>query len=148
MVHGSVHYKLEVKMSKLSTAQAHTSTEALLQVADFLARPQRFVAVAEARAELRETLEQAQTGSIILTNNGVPSAAIVPFTTLEEMRQAVMRLLVDEMEQSFQRAQARVQGLLVGSPTSEEELETLTSTAVRRSRRSAKQQASRQKARR
>ena len=133
-------------MSKLP-AQAYVGNEALLHVADFLARPQRFVAVAEARAGLRETLEQVQAGCVILTNNGVPSAAIVPFATLEEMRQAVMRLLVDEMEQSLKHAQTRAPELPAGEPTSEAELEKLARAALRRAR-PVKQPAARRRARR
>lgn len=134
-------------MSKLLT-QTNNGTQALLHVADFLARPQRFIAVAEARAGLRETLEQVQAGSIILTNNGVPSAAIVPFGTLEEMRQAIMRLLVDEMGQSLKQTQTRAQELPASEPTSEVELEALARAAVRRARRPAKRPATRKRARR
>lgn len=134
-------------MANLSVAQPEMKTSALLQVAGFLARPQRFVAVAEARAGLRETLEQAQAGSIVLTNNGAPAAAIIPFATLEAMRQTVMGLLVGEMEASLQRTQAQVQATPPGEPTSEEELETIARAAVRQARRPAKQFAKRRSAR-
>ena len=135
-------------MAKTIVTTPTNGAAALLHVADFLARPQRFLAVAEARAGLRETLEQAQTGSVILTNNGVPAAAILPFATLEEIRQAVMRLLVDEMASSLKRTQAVAQALPSGEPTSEAELETLARTAVRRARRSVKPSALRRSGRR
>lgn len=125
-------------MSKTIVATPSNGTAALLHVADFLARPQRFLAVAEARAGLRETLELAQTGSVILTNNGVPAAATLPFAILEEMRQTVMRLLVDGMGSGFKRAQAVAETLRPGEPSSEAELESLARAAVRRARRSAK----------
>ena len=134
-------------MANLSVVQPEMKTSALLQVAGFLARPQRFVAVAEARAGLRETLEQAQAGSIVLTNNGAPAAAIIPFDTLEEMRQTVMGLLVGEMEASLQRTQVKVQAMTPDEPTSEEELETMARAAVRRARRPTKQLAKRRSAR-
>ncbi len=134
-------------MANRSVVQPEMKTTALLQVAGFLARPQRFVAVAEARAGLRETLEQAQAGSVILTNNGAPAAAIIPFATLEEMRQTVMGLLVGEMEASLQRTQASVQAMPQGEPTSGAELETMARAAVRRARRPAKQLAKHRSAR-
>lgn len=55
---------------------------ALLRVAVYLSRPQRFMAIADARAEMRRTLELAAKGSVVLTTHGEPEAAVVPFTTL------------------------------------------------------------------
>jgi antitoxin (DNA-binding transcriptional repressor) of toxin-antitoxin stability system len=118
-------------------------TAALLQVADYLGRPHRFIAVAEARAELRKTLELAAQGSVVLTTNGEPSAAIVPFTTLEAMRAALIRLLVDEMDVSFARTQARVQNEPAGETASDGELETLVGEAVRQTRRRSRKTATR-----
>ena len=134
-------------MANLSVVQPETKTTALLHVADFLARPQRFVAVAEARAGLRETLEQAQSGSVVLTNNGAPAAAIIPFDTLEKMRQTIMGLLVGEMEASLQRTQMKAQALPPGEATNEEELETMARAAVRRARRPRKELAKRRSTR-
>jgi antitoxin (DNA-binding transcriptional repressor) of toxin-antitoxin stability system len=122
-------------MRKASPETLEPRTAALLQVADYLSRPHRFIAVAEARAELRKTLELAAQGSVVLTTNGEPSAAIVPFTALEAMRAALMRLLVDEMAVSFARAQARVQNEPADEVTSDDELEALVGEAVRQARR-------------
>ena len=109
--------------------------KALLRVADYLSRPQQFVAVGEARAAFRHTLEMAHQASVILTTNGEPAMALVPFTTLEEMRGALLHLFVGEMEASFKRLQDQVASEPQGGATSEAELEALVDDAVRRVRR-------------
>ena len=48
------------------------------------------MAEAEARAEMRRTLEMVAKGSVVLTTHGEPEAAVVPFTTLEDMRCALL----------------------------------------------------------
>ncbi|MDX2032342.1 MAG: hypothetical protein SF339_16830 [Blastocatellia bacterium] len=122
-------------MSTQLVSNAESSIVALKKVADYLSRPQQFLAVGEARAELRQTLEEASRHSVVLTNNGLPQAAIVPFETLEAIRSALLQLLVGEMQASFERLQ---QNLLLDSsqrppePTTEDELESL----VRQARRS------------
>src|SRR5713101_5110064 len=80
---------------------------ALMRVASYLGRPQKFMPVGDARAEMRRTLELAAKGSVVLTTHGEPAAAVVPFTTLEDMRRALLHLLVEEMGSSFARAQER-----------------------------------------
>jgi prevent-host-death family protein len=107
---------------------------ALLQVADYLSRPQQFVAVAEARAAFRRTLERVNQASVVLTSNGEPAVALVPFATLEAMRSALLHLLVGEIEASFAQGQAQVARKPDVEPTSEEELEALVDDAVRRAR--------------
>src|SRR5215210_6323366 len=92
-------------MPESITTAADETAAALLRVAAYLSRPQKFMAVGEARAELRRTLELAEEGSVVLTTHGEPEAAVVPFATLEDMRRALMHLLVSEMEASFARAQ-------------------------------------------
>jgi antitoxin (DNA-binding transcriptional repressor) of toxin-antitoxin stability system len=106
----------------------------LVRIADYLSRPQQFVAVAEARAAWRHTLDRAQEASVVLTNQGEPAAVIVPFTTLEAMRGALLHLLAQEMETSFRQLQTQVSSEPRGESTSESELETLVSDAVQRSR--------------
>jgi antitoxin (DNA-binding transcriptional repressor) of toxin-antitoxin stability system len=111
----------------------------LLRVAAYLSRPQKFMAVAEARAELRRTLEMAEEGSVVLTTHGEPEAAVVPFATLEDMRRALMQLLVSEMEASFARAQERMrEGGEDAEATDEGELGSLVGEAVRTARRNAR----------
>jgi prevent-host-death family protein len=117
----------------LEATESYAST--LARVAEYLSRPQQFVAVAEARAALRHTLDRAQEASVVLTTNGEPAAAIVPFTTLEAIRGALLQLLMQEMETSFVRLQAQVSSEPRGESTSETELETLVSDAVQRSRK-------------
>src|SRR5713226_9680441 len=117
-----------------------TSTDdqatALLRVASYLGRPQKFMAVGDARAELRRTLELAAKGSVVLTTHGEPEAAVVPFTTLEDMRRALLHLLVEEMGSSFERTQARARSQKRDAPAaSEEELEALVGEAVKKARR-------------
>jgi prevent-host-death family protein len=112
-------------------------TSALARVAEYLSRPQQFVAVAEARAALRQTLDRAQEASVVLTTNGEPAAAIVPFATLEAMRGALLQLLAQEMETSFGRLQAQVSSEPRGESTSETELEALVSDAVQHSRKTS-----------
>lgn len=112
-------------------------TAALLRVATYLSRPQKFMAVAEARSEMRRTLEMAEQGSVVLTTHGEPEAAVVPFATLEDMRRALLHLLVAEMEQSYARLQSVTGRDETAPETSEEELESLTGEALREARRSA-----------
>src|SRR6185295_3157907 len=109
---------------------------ALLRVASYLGRPQQFMAIADARAEMRRTLELAAKGSVVLTTHGEPAAAVVPFTTLEDMRRALLHLLVEEIGSTFERSQERAQSQRGDVPaTSEEELETLVGEAVKKARR-------------
>ena len=117
---------------------------ALLRVASYLSRPQQFVAVADARAELRRTLQMAEKGSVVLTTHGGPEAAVLPFATLQDMRRALMQLLVEHIESSFAEAQqeARRQRERVPAVT-ERELESLVGAAIRTARRSNKRQARR-----
>ena len=119
----------------LESTEPYTST--LARVAEYLSRPQQFVAVAEARAALRHTLDRAREASVVLTTNGEPAAAIVPFTTLEAIRGALLQLLAQEMETSYRRLQAQVSSEPRGESTSETELETLISDAVQRSRKTS-----------
>jgi len=51
---------------------------ALLRVASYFGRPQSFIPVAGASAEMRRTLELASKGSVVLTTHGEPVAAVVP----------------------------------------------------------------------
>jgi antitoxin (DNA-binding transcriptional repressor) of toxin-antitoxin stability system len=84
----------------------------------FQYRPQKFMAVADARAEMRRTLEMVAKGSVVLTTHGEPEVAVVPFTILEEMRRALLHLLVDEMGSSFARSQKSVRSQRKHVPTS------------------------------
>src|SRR5882672_11333549 len=115
-----------------------TSTDdqaaALLRVASYLGRPQKFMAVADARAEMRRTLEMVAKGSVVLTTHGEPEAAVVAFTTLEDMRRALLHLLVDEMGSSFARSQKSVRSQRKHVPTSasnEEGTEKLVGEVLR-----------------
>ena len=126
-------------MPESNTAAADERSAALLRVAAYLSRPQKFMAVGEARAEMRRTLEMAEEGSVVLTTHGEPEAAVVPFATLEDMRRALMQLLVSEMEASFARAQGRAgEGGEDAEATDEGELGSLVGEAVRTARRSAR----------
>ncbi len=121
-------------MSNINLEPITSDANALIRIADYLSRPQQFVAVAEARATLRQTLDRAQESSVVLTTNGEPTVAIVPFTTLEAMRTALLHLLAQEMETSFTRLQTQISNKPQGESTSESELETLVSDAVQHSR--------------
>jgi antitoxin (DNA-binding transcriptional repressor) of toxin-antitoxin stability system len=126
-------------MPVTSSSSTGERAAALLRVAAYLSRPQKFMAVGEARAEMRRTLELAEKGSVVLTTHGEPEAAVVPFATLEDMRRALMQLLVSEMKASFARAQERARAEGADVPeTSEEELESLVGGAIRTARRKAK----------
>jgi len=136
-------------MPEASSSMADERAAALLRVASYLSRPQRFMAVGEARAEMRRTLEMAEKGSVVLTTHGEPEAAVVPFATLEDMRRALMQLLVSEMEVSFARAQGRARADDKDAPaTSEEELESLVGEATRSARRKARTSPKRKASRR
>lgn len=125
-------------MPETSSSITDDRAAALLRVAAYLSRPQKFMAVGEARAEMRRTLELAEEGSVVLTTHGEPEAAVVPFATLEDMRRALMQLLVSEMEASFGRTQERAPAEGKDAPeTSEEELESLVGEAVHIARRKA-----------
>ena len=84
--------------------------------------------------QMRRTLEFVTKGSVVLTTHGEPAAAVVPFTTLEDMRRALLHPLVQEMGASFERSQenARRRDVLA---TSEEELEVLVRQAVKKTRK-------------
>jgi prevent-host-death family protein len=125
-------------MSHSVTSPTEPQAHALLRVAEYLSRPQQFVAVAEARAAFRHTLERVDQASVVLTSNGEPAVALVPFATLEAMRSALLHLLVGEMEASFAQRQAQVAREPGTEPTSEAELEALVANVVRRARHQAK----------
>ncbi len=123
---------------KQDLTNADDRAAALLRVASYLGRPQKFMAVADARAEMRRTLEMVAKGSVVLTTHGEPEAAVVPFTTLEDMRCALLHLLVEGMGASFARSQKSVRSQRQDVPTStssEEELEKLVGEVVRGARR-------------
>src|SRR6266704_1626643 len=108
----------------------------LLRVASYLGRPQKFMAVGDASAEMRRTLELATKGSVVLTTHGEPEAAVVPFTTLEDMRRALLHLLVEEMGSSFALSGERLRPQRKDAPeSSEEELEALVGAALKKARR-------------
>jgi antitoxin (DNA-binding transcriptional repressor) of toxin-antitoxin stability system len=123
---------------KQDLTSADDRAAALLRVASYLGRPQKFMPVADARAEMRRTLEMVANGSVVLTTHGEPEAAVVPFTTLEDMRRALLHLLVQEMGSSFARSQKIVRSQRKDVPaatTSEEELEKLVGEIARGARR-------------
>jgi hypothetical protein len=92
--------------------------------------------VAEARAEMRRTMELVSKGSVVLTMHGEPEAAVVPFTTLEDMRRALLHLLIEEMSSSFALSKERVRSQRREPvKTSEEELEALVEEAIKKARR-------------
>ncbi len=122
-------------MSQSPTQPMDPYTTALLRVAEYLSRPQRFVATTEAQAAFRHTLDMADQASVVLTTNGEPAAALVSFATLEAMRDALQHLLVETMEASFAQVQTQVASAPQAEPTSEAELEALVDDVVRRARR-------------
>ncbi|HKQ05724.1 MAG TPA: type II toxin-antitoxin system prevent-host-death family antitoxin [Blastocatellia bacterium] len=123
--------------------EVEREADAVLRIADYLSRPQKFMPVAEARAEMKRTLEIAEKGSVVLTAHGEPQAAIVDFETFETMRGAVMQLLMAEMEASFQRTQARARAGSAGPETSFDELDSLVGEAVHAGRRERRGNAAR-----
>ncbi len=121
---------------KQNLTHSDDKAAALLRVASYLGLPQKFMPVADARAEMRRTLDLVTKGSVVLTTHGEPAAAVVPFTTLEDMRRALLHLLVEEMGASFERSQVRARSQRGDVPaTSEEELEALVGEAVKKARR-------------
>jgi antitoxin (DNA-binding transcriptional repressor) of toxin-antitoxin stability system len=123
---------------KQALTSADDRTAALLRVATYLGRPQKFMAVEDARAEMRRSLEMVAKEIVILTTHGEPEAAVVPFTTLEDMRCALLHLLVAGMGASLARSQKSVRSKRQDVPTStfsEEELEKLVGEVVRGARR-------------
>ena len=112
---------------------------ALLRVATYLGQPQKFMAIADARAEMRRTLELAAKGSVVLTTHGEPAAAVVPFTTLEDMRRALLHLLVTEIEATFIHSRDRLRSRREEVPeSSEKEIEALVGQTLRGARLSRK----------
>lgn len=95
------------------------------------------MAVADARAEMRRTLELANKGSVVLTAHGEPEAAVVPFTTLEDMRRALLHLLVEEIETSFERSRKRLghEGMPVLDEEGSKEIAREVGEILRRARR-------------
>ena len=110
---------------------------ALLRVATYLGQPQKFMAIADARAEMRRTVELAAQGSVVLTTHGEPAAAVVPFTTLEDMRRALLHLLVAEIEATFTHSRDRLGSRRGEVPeSSEKEIEALVEQTLRGARHS------------
>ncbi len=123
---------------KQDLTNADDRAAALLRVASYLGQPQKFMPVADARAEMRRTLEMVAKGSVVLTTHGEPEAAVVPFTTLEDMRLPLLHLLVQEIGSSFARSRKTVRSqrqIVPKSATGEEELEKLVGEVVRGARR-------------
>ena len=117
-----------------STPSTHNSV-ALLRVATYLGRPQNFIRVANARAEMRRILDLVSKGSVVLTTNGEPEAVVVPFTILEDMRHALLHLLSEEMGSSLAKSKERVRSQRGDILTSsQEELEALVGEAVKKGR--------------
>jgi hypothetical protein len=73
---------LRADSMKQDLSSSDEKAAALLRVASYLGRPQKFMPVADARAEMRRTLELVSKGSVVLMTHGEPEAAVVPFTTL------------------------------------------------------------------
>ncbi len=134
-LYANLYNEFQLMLMKQEATTQETAT-ALLRVAAYLGRPQNFIPVADARAEMRRTLDLAAKGSVVLTTHGEPAAAVVSFAALVDMRHAVLHLLVDEMGASFERSQERAgsQKRNVSTP-SEEELEALVGEAVRNARK-------------
>jgi antitoxin (DNA-binding transcriptional repressor) of toxin-antitoxin stability system len=112
---------------------------ALLRVATYLGQPQKFMAIADARAEMRRTVELAAKGSVVLTTHGEPAAAVVPFTTLEDMKRALLHLLVAEIEATFTHSRDRLSSRREEvQESSEKEIEALVGQTLRGARLSRK----------
>ena len=121
---------------KQRTDNSEDHANVLLRVAEYFRQPQKFMAVADARAEMRRTLDLAAKGSVVLTSHGEPEAAVVSFTTLEDMRRALMHLLVAEMEKSFARAQERARSSAdAGAAPTEREVEAMIGEVLHKARR-------------
>src|SRR5215475_9817461 len=88
----------DAHMSQSPTQPMDPYTTTLLRVAEYLSRPQQFVTVAEAQATFRHTRDMAHQASVVLTTDGEPAGALVPFATLEAMRAGLQHLLVEAME--------------------------------------------------
>lgn len=136
-------------MTVISSTMKDERAATLLRIAAYLSQPQQFMAVADARAEMRRTLEMTAKGSVVLTTHGEPEAAVVPFATLEDMRSALMQLLVSEIEGSFTRTQEQARLDADTAPaTSDEEFESLVGEAIRTARRRGKNSPERKASRR
>jgi hypothetical protein len=105
---------------KENSTNSDDKAAALLRVASCLGRPQKFMPVGM-RAQKCGTLDLATQGSVVLTTHGEPEAAVVPFTTLEDMRRALLHLLVEEVGSSFERSQERALSQREDVPASSEE---------------------------
>jgi hypothetical protein len=105
-------------------------TTTLLRVAEYLSRPQQFVAVAEAPAAFGHVLDMAHQASVVLTTNGEPVGALVSFATREAMRGALQHLLVEAIETNFAQMQTQVASTPHAKSTSEAELEALVDDVV------------------
>jgi prevent-host-death family protein len=135
-------------MSKVSSIVSKDGADRLLRVAKYFRKPQRFVPIGDARAELRQTLEAVSHGSVVITTHGEPQAAIVDFETFEAVRGAVMQLLLAEMEASFNRTQVSVRKPPQGTAqTSDDELERLVGEAVHKARQEKRSKIRRRKRR-
>jgi antitoxin (DNA-binding transcriptional repressor) of toxin-antitoxin stability system len=96
------------------------------------------MAVADARAELRRTLELAENGSVVLTNHGEPEAALIPFATIEDMRRALLQLLLTQLDADFKLSALQTDASKEASAlATERELDALIADAIREGRQHA-----------
>ncbi len=107
----------------------------LLELARYFATTQEFLSVKEARSHFRDTVDTVDVRSVVLTSRGEPQAALIPHKRFESVRQAVIGLLVDALDLSWEATQDRARKRTAEAmPTTEEDVEDLASDSIGRAR--------------
>jgi prevent-host-death family protein len=126
---------IEMVMRKKAIADR----EALLRTAQYFGQPQHYLPVTQARAQIKDAIESVAEGSVVLTQHGRPEAVLVPFEIVETMRSAVTQVLLSELERSWEYAGEVARSRSAEAvETSDDELDDLVDSAVRKARRPAR----------
>lgn len=107
----------------------------LLEVAKYFGNPQEFLSVGEARSHFRDAVDTAEERSVVLTSHGEPQAALISYHRFETVRQAVIGLLVDALDMSWEATRDRARKRTAEAlPTTEEEVEDMVADSIGRAR--------------
>lgn len=107
----------------------------LLEVAKYFGVPQEFLSVKEARSHFRDAVDAADERSVVLTSHGEPQAALISYQRYESMRQAVIGLLVDALDVSWEATRERArQRAAEAMPSTEDEIEEIVGKSIGQAR--------------
>lgn len=89
----------------------------------------------EARSHFRDAVDAADERSVVLTSHGEPQAALISYQRYESMRQAVIGLLVDALDVSWEATRERArQRAAEAMPSTEDEIEEIVGKSIGQAR--------------